>query len=169
MNKDKTLFRWYAVYTKPKKEYWAKENLENQNITTYLPLYKKTKRARERRIETISPFFPGYLFINTHKAQNIRSVRYTRGVIRIINDGENPIPVPEKVIEEIKSREDEKGLIRMNNGNFMPGQKVQILDGPFRGVSAIFERHLSEKDRVEVLINILQSSARVVLSIDSVA
>lgn len=126
------------------------------------------RRIRGRKSEAISPFFPGCLFINTRKDRNIRSVRYTRGVIRIVNDGENAIPVPEEVIYGIKSSEDESGLIKLNNEGFKLGEKVQILDGPFRGMSAIFEKHLSDKKRVEVFLSILQSTARVILPVDCI-
>ena len=42
---------WYAVYTKPKREMVAEENLQRQEILTYLPLTREKRRRRERWID----------------------------------------------------------------------------------------------------------------------
>src|SRR3546814_7284511 len=54
-----------------------------------------------------------------------RSVNGTRGVIGLVMFGETPIPVPEAVIAEIRSREDETGYIRLNPPGFRPGQALR--------------------------------------------
>src|SRR3546814_14474988 len=68
-----------------------------------------------------------------------RSVNGTRGVIGLVMFGETPIPVPEAVIAEIRSREDETGYIRLNPPGFRPGQALRIVDGPMADTAAIFE------------------------------
>ena len=53
---------------------------------------------------------------------------------------------------------------------FDNGQPVRVVDGPFRGFDAIFDRYLSGPERVAILLNTVQSvGLRVVLSASALA
>jgi transcriptional antiterminator RfaH len=49
---------WYAIYTKPKQETVAEENLQRQGFETYLPWIKHPKRRRGKWLDVTERLFP---------------------------------------------------------------------------------------------------------------
>ncbi|RME87750.1 MAG: transcriptional activator RfaH, partial [Zetaproteobacteria bacterium] len=72
---------WYAVRTKPRREFEAESNLEAQGFRVWLPKTTRVVRHARRVTEKIVPFFPGYLFVEIDMdAEHWAPIRYTRGV-----------------------------------------------------------------------------------------
>ena len=55
---------WYLVYTKPRKEEVAADNLIRQGYEVFLPKLRETKQRNRRLKEKLVPLFSRYLFIN---------------------------------------------------------------------------------------------------------
>ena len=102
----------------------------------------------------IKPFFPGYAFIYFDYPEQYRLVKYTRGVKRVVGNRVGPIPIPEKVIEEIKAREI-NGLIELQKYGREPeiGDEIEVVEGPLRGLRGIFKKEIADKQRVLILLN----------------
>jgi hypothetical protein len=49
------------------------------------------------------------------------------------------------------------------------GERVVVIDGPFRQFEGIFERHLSGPERVAILLSVMGAGARAVLPAHMVA
>jgi transcriptional antiterminator RfaH len=152
---------WFAVYTQPHKELLAVQHLRNQNFEVYLPQYQKlSRRAGKAPGIVAAPLFPRYLFAGIDTGtQRWRSVNGTRGVIGLVMFGDTPIPVPEAVIAEIRSREDETGYIRLNPPGFRRGQALRIVEGPMADTEALFEEAV-DGDRAILLISLLGRMVR---------
>ena len=119
------MLSWHAVYTQPGKEVLAAQQLRNQGFDVYLPQYQKLRRHAGRTDIVATALFPRYLFVGVAmECQRWRSVNGARGVVGLVMFGEKPIPVPHPVIEEIRSREDETGYIRLNGPTFERGQAL---------------------------------------------
>ena len=77
-------YKWLLVFTKPKQEKRAKENLENQGFETFLPMisYDRTNKSKSISLEAV---FPRYIFtkINT-KLDNWTLIKSTRGVSHLV-------------------------------------------------------------------------------------
>lgn len=147
--------KWYAVYTQTGKEALAARELENQNFGVYLPLYQKMRRHAGRTSIVDAPLFPRYLFVGIDiEKQRWRSVNGTRGVVGLVMSGDTPIPVPDPVIAEIHSREDEKGYIRLNPPGFRRGQALRIVDGPMADTAALFEEAV-DGNRAILLVSLM--------------
>ena len=128
---------WYAVYTQPRKEGLAYEHLERQEFEVFFPRHLK-RRSHARKVEDVpSPLFPRYLFAAFDLAESgWRVIRSTRGVIDLVRNGLDPVSVPETVIEEIRSRLDENGLIRLLRQNEMqPDRKSTRLNSSHTDIS----------------------------------
>lgn len=84
-----------------------------------------------KRTTRLEPLFPGYLFINIDPSDPLwGKLRSTRGVLRVVGFGGKPVPVPDEVIEYIHG-----GLTAVEEqGGLKKGEKVEIQEGPFRGV-----------------------------------
>ncbi len=151
---------WFAVYTQPGKEAFAAQELRNQDFAVYLPRYQKLRRHAGKAQIVAAPLFPRYLFAGIDlAAQRWRSVNGTRGVIGLVMSGDRPIPVPEPVMAEIRSREDDKGFIQLNPPQFRRGQALRIVDGPMADTQALFEEAV-DGHRAILLVSLLGRMVR---------
>jgi transcriptional antiterminator RfaH len=154
---------WYLVHCKPRQEALAKEQLERQNFATYLPLASSRVRRRGRAVRAIGPMFPRYLFIHlSDEHDDWRPIRSTIGVSGLVRFGQVPARVPDSLIQTLRAREDGEGVQILPDRELVPGQKVQIAEGPFEGYEAIFQSR-SARGRVVVLLNILQKHINIEL------
>ena len=152
---------WYLIYTKPRAEQSALENLERQNYSVYLPKMNVDRRHRGRYNTQIEPMFPRYLFIQLNcTTDNWSPIRSTLGVSSLVRFGEYPLHVPENLIELLKANEDKYGIQAIETKKFTKGDRVRILDGAMSGCEGIFESDKS-KDRVTILLNIAGLHTRV--------
>lgn len=161
---------WYAVHTHPREEQKALINLQRQGYSVYLPLYTKIRR-HARRIERIaSPLFPRYLFVLVDEMhQSWSAIRSTFGVSQVVCNGGTPIMVADSIIEAIRARENEKGLIALNDvRGFAEGERVRIVDGPLVDHHALFER-VTDIDRVVILLELLGRKIRTKLPFEAIA
>jgi transcriptional antiterminator RfaH len=149
--------KWYAIQTKPRKEFVADSALAAvSGIRTYLPTLKVdpiNPRARKVR-----PFFPGYLFASADLDRvGPSAIRWVPGVARLLGCGDNPVPIPQSVIDGIRYRvtevqeRDPHGL-----GEFRHGDRVRIKAGPFEGYEGMFDTRLKGRLRVRILVEFLQ-------------
>jgi transcriptional antiterminator RfaH len=106
--------------------------------------------------------FPGYLFARFHADTQYRAVNFAGGVRRVVAWGAEPSVVDKEIIDSIRSRMQD-GYVIISPAPFTPGQTVRILEGPLQGLEAVFERDLSDKQRVIVLMQALSYKARVVI------
>lgn len=151
---------WYVVRTQSCAEEKARRHLINQGFAAYLPRYRKRVRHARRSEYVLRPLFPGYLFVHLNPHQcRWRSINGTVGVRHILTDGNMPLFVPGRIIEEIKSREDESGAVKLLPPRFKPGQVVRLVDGPLADVDGLFEE-VRDENRVVVLISLLGRKVR---------
>jgi|Deesub1362A_J573_1020465.scaffolds.fasta_scaffold00004_303 transcription elongation factor/antiterminator RfaH len=151
---------WYAVYIKPRHEDMVAERLSRAEIEVFNPKLKRVKVIRRRYREVIEPVFPCYIFARFDISSGYRMVKYTRGVKDIVGGGGMPWPVDDRIIKVIESMMNKDGLLVIRP-EIHPGDKVEITNGPLKGLVGIFEKEMKGKDRVIVLLNTLQYQARV--------
>ena len=153
---------WYAIFTHARAEQKAQFNLERQGFQSFFPKYRK-RRRHARRVETVSaPLFPRYVFVWLDiDRQPWRSINSTLGVHGIVCQGEKPAPLPEGIVEELISRQDESGCVGLSgNTSIARGRPVEITDGPFADCVAIVDR-LLDADRLVVLLDLLGRRVKV--------
>ena len=149
------MVNWYLIQTKLREESVAIHNLENQNFTTYCPKILLNNK--------IVPLFPRYVFIKpSHLEQDIHPIKSTKGVANIVRFGLKFAKVPESIINALKSREKSTGdkIIAMNS--LHSGDKVEILDGVFKGNNAIFDEKNGE-NRAIILLKILNQEQKITI------
>lgn len=146
---------WFAVHTQPGKEMLAAQQLRHQGFAVYLPQYQKLRRHAGHTDIVAAVLFPRYLFAGIDLAQQRwRAVNGTRGVTGLVMFGDTPIAIPQLVIDEIRSREDDTGFIRLNAPPFQPGQPMRIVEGPMTDTQALFEE-IVDGNRAILLISLL--------------
>lgn len=160
---------WYAVYTHPREEHIADENLCRQGFTTYWPRYRRRVSHARKVRDVMMSLFPRYLFVAFDPATiGWRSIRSTRGVVDLIRNGHEPIPVGTRLIEDMRQREDANGCIVLGRQvELAKGQPITIRGDAFKGHELIFES-MKDNDRVIALLSLLGREFRVELPLDSV-
>ncbi|MCX5804715.1 MAG: transcriptional activator RfaH [Proteobacteria bacterium] len=152
--------RWFVVNTKPKNEDRAAGNLSSGGIEVLAPKLKLRKYKDGKFIYVIEQMFPGYIFAKFHPIDDFHLIKYTRGVKTIVHFGSRIVPVQDEMIEFIRYRL-EDGVAMLEKKPFKKGAKILVKDGPFKGISGIFEKELEGKDRVMVLLDSVKYSATV--------
>ncbi len=148
---------WYVLKTKPNAEELVKNTFNQYSIEVYLPRLYLAKSSR-KNLKT-APLFPGYLFFRLEMESKYWTfTRWAPGVSYVLNDGSVPTTIPTGVIEEIKFREEEHRLQKINGINkagFNKNDLIKIVSGPLAGLEAVFEGSVSSNQRVQVLVQIL--------------
>lgn len=147
---------WLVVATRRHKERAARMSLEQLGLATYLPMLEQWPRPAVGA--SVGPMFPGYLFAHA-TVRDVYPIGRAAGVRGFVSFGGAPARLDDAVVEFLRSREDANGIIRAEP---LPlGSEVVITDGPLRGFIAVVERRLSARQRVLLLLDILQRQTRV--------
>ncbi len=158
---------WYAIYTKPKKEEMVAGSLRQAGMEVYNPKLKVRKYLRGQFTDVVEPLFPCYIFARFNPEASLWMIRYTRGVKKVVSSTDTPWPVDGDMIKLIRSRED-NGIITLKYETYKKGDRVSIANGPFAGLTGIFERPMKGNERVVLLLNAVTYQARVVVERASV-
>lgn len=144
---------WYVVQTKRHRDYVAQRFLAERGVGSYLP--RVVQWPRPVVGSGVGPMFPGYLFVRASLPDEFYRITWTPGVKAFVTFGEAPAVVDPQVIDFLRRRESTDGVIRCNQG-VTENSEVEIIHGPLRGLTAIVEQRLPARERVRVLIHMLQ-------------
>jgi transcription antitermination factor NusG len=75
-------------------------------------------------------------------------------VNKILGSGNEPIPISERLIQTIKERSGEDNLVRLED-ELKAGDPIQVTSGPFKSLMGIFEKMMSSKGRVRILLSFI--------------
>ncbi len=148
--------KWYLVKTKPLNENKVFTRLDEAGFESIFPRIRKKSRKREH--PDIRPLFPTYLFVR-FALEQLRTIRYTRGVAKVVSFGPEPQEVGDDIISAVRERMDEEGIVTLVRppANWKPGDRLRIGEGPFEGLEAIFLEELPDRDRVVLLLDAVSS------------
>jgi transcriptional antiterminator RfaH len=154
--------RWYVVQTQPHGEAKADLHLQRQGFLTYLPRYLRQRRHARRTEIVARPLFPGYMFVAFDLSRDRwRAIHSTFGVSHLVLAGEDPLPVPDGVVDEIRVREGDDGFVVLGLPvGLKPGSKVRLIDGIFADARGILDR-IADNHRVAILLKLLGREVRV--------
>lgn len=151
---------WFVIASKRHREEFAYASLGEIGIRAYLPRIVQWPRPAVGG--EIAPMFPGYLFVYAAFPDDFYRVGWTPGVKAFVTFGGLPAPLAPQVIDFLRSREGADGVIRCGSGITEP-REVRIIRGPFQGLTAIVTQRLPARERVRVLMDILQRQTSVEL------
>ena len=154
-NSSNSPLAWFVIQTKPKKEEEARSYLSLKGVEIFNPLMENFLIRNGKISKEYKPLFPGYMFGKFDLEQDYSLVRWGRGVKKILGLGRNyPTPVSEEVVEIIKRRTDSYGIVRKSY-HFEANDRIRIKSGPLKDLLGIFERWVSDSERVRVLLNLI--------------
>lgn len=159
---------WSLATTFPLYEFKAREQLERCAFVCYLPTTLVSQRKTERKMA----LFPGYIFFQVN--ENWQKIFHASlfCVQDILMSNEKPLVVPNCVIDEIKSRENSDGIIKVEKSpidyKFKRNQPIRVKEGRFQSYHGLFDDYTGDLT-VRVLLEMMGRAVRVNLRADELS
>lgn len=142
--------KWHALYTYPRHERCVAQQIEQRNISCFLPLYRSVRRWKDRRKELELALFPGYVFVQLALKDRYRVLQLPSAVGLVSFSGE-PAVLPEAEIEALRDRLSRGGRSVEPHPYLRVGRRVRVCAGPMQGLEGIIVRR---KDRCRVVFSL---------------
>ena len=157
---------WNVLLTKPRQEERVARALAARGVEVFLPLLRR--RDRRRGGWRSQPFFPRYLFARGQEEQpGWLHWQWTVGLSRMVDFDGRPALLDDALVQHWRRRL--AGLDGDALLGLKPGDRVRVVEGPFRDYEAIFDRQLNGEGRVAVLLDILGHRTAVHLDLREVS
>lgn len=157
--------RWYLVQCKARQCGRAYDNLCNQSFDCYRPVREVETIKSGKRVRAAEPLFAGYVFIRLTRLQhNWHSIRSTRGVLRLVSFADDPVPVADQIVDEIKRRLAGHSAQPL----YKEGALVTVKDGPFKDLEAIFSKADGD-ERAIILLTLLQRQHKLAVPVSMIS
>ena len=128
---------WYAVQTRARHEKVVSERLQEQGLTTFLPMISEVHRWSDRRKKVELPLFSCYVFVRMVPSNEERvRVHRVNGVFGIVGVRSEGTPIPDEQIQAVRTLISEK--LPWSFHPFLKiGQRVRIRGGSMDGVEGV--------------------------------
>lgn len=144
--------KWFAVYTRYKREKMVVRHLEQKGIQCYLPLQKFT-RYYTRKVKHVElPLINCYIFVKITK-QEYLSVLETQDVVKFVQFSRNLLSIPEREMLILQRVVGEIIEIDVEPNRFYPGAAVEIIGGQLTGLQGVLIEQKNDKNFVVELNN----------------
>lgn len=156
------MHRWYVIQTKPRHEDQVVKRLELAGLEGLNPKIRSFSAG-------LRPLFPNYIFLrwDLTEAHNYHTIKYTRGVNKVLGTSMTPVPISDDVIEVIKERLNPQNILEKET--FRVGSMVRVKRGLLRDLIGVLEKPVSADGRVAVLLKIYEREMKAMLSCKDVA
>ena len=128
---------WYALRTAPQKEFALVEILSRYAIQTFCPTETKWKRVGPKKKRTPCKYamLPRYIFATGANPWDIVRDHRHRGIQGVVSFDGRPAAISEAAIERLARMSGAAMPTRSASvhRSFTPGDKVEIVAGPFQG------------------------------------
>jgi len=148
--------RWYAVYTHPRAEKLAYTRISEIGLEAFLPLIKTYRQWSDRKKLVEKPLLSSYIFVKVRKKQ-FPFVYKTFGVVKFISFEGEPVPIPQKQIDNLKLIVNSDAEIEVSGENFAQGDNVEVVNGSLTGLTGELIS-IGRKKRVIVRIDRLDQN-----------
>lgn len=147
--------RWYCVRSQPKKERLAAGVLAGRlQLEVFCPQVRFRRKTVRGAVWFQEAMFPGYFFVRFDMETMRRAVVHSQGVLTIPSFNERYVPIPEEVIESLRSEVGEDEAVDAGHP-LEVGEETTVIEGSFQGIQVKVIRLLDGEDRVAVLMEML--------------
>ncbi len=148
---------WYLLYCKRGQLARAQTHLELQQVPSFSPSIELEKIVRGKRTTKQEPLFPNYLFIELDTERiHTTTIASTRGISHFIRFGNMPVQIPFSVIKGLMNQ---PIPLLVHPDTPKTGDTVQITEGIFEGLTAIFTEPDGETRSI-LLLNLLNQQVQ---------
>lgn len=158
--------KWFALYTKPRHEFKALEQIAAFDITTYLPTTTVIRQWSDRKKKITEPLFKSYVFIHADELERNKALT-SDAVLKTIFFNGKPAVIPDWEIENLKQILNNADKVTVFNG-IVKGTKVEIGSGPMIGLEGVVSKVSKNEQTLAVSIEMLNRSVIVTLPASTV-
>lgn len=176
---EQSAAKWYIVRVvsgqEKKVKLYLDKDIENDGLQAYVPKVltptekvfqiRKMKDGKNKKIAIEKNFYPGYILINADLEHNnsgeiIHKIKSTPGIIGFLEvDGrsreEKPKPMRDSEVKRILSRIEKSEEAKTSTDiNFIVGENVKVMEGPFTDFTGTVEEVFDEKKKLKVMVKI---------------
>jgi transcription antitermination factor NusG len=153
---------WYAVFTLPQNEKSVVKHLDIRDIESFLPTYDTVRVWKNRqRTKLTLPLFPSYLFVRIERRERVR-VLQSPGVLHIVGNGRESIPLPGNEIELLRSGLRQKKVEPYRE--LVAGEKVRIKCGVMEGIEGLLIRR---NNRLQFVLTVKLINQNATIEVDA--
>lgn len=166
--------KWYVIHTYSGHENKVKDKIEmmigNKQdpdiFDVMVPMESYTELKNNERVVKERKVLPGYVLIKMNiTPTSWYLVRNTHGVTGFVGPDSEPVPLTAREIAKFGVRE----KTNQETIDVKPGDKVDVVFGPFTGFNAEVEEVDAEKRTIKALINMFGRDTSVEISVDDIA
>ena len=145
--------RWFAVYTKYKREKVIRKDLMRKGIEVYLPIQTVVRQYTSRKKTFELPLISCYVFVKITKGQYL-PVLQTENVVKFVRIAKNLIAIPQREMDLLKQIVGEgipveaEPMRRLHEGD-----AVEIIGGRLTGLRGVLVDQHGDKQMVVDLEN----------------
>ena len=136
--------RWFAVYTRFKREKMVNKRLQEKNIETYLPLQKVTRYYTRKTKHLELPLISCYIFTKITKPQYV-PVLEDPDVVTFVKTGKDLIAIPEDQMELLRRIVGEGQEVAVETDEYRIGDQVEVIGGQLTGINGLLVDKEGEK------------------------
>lgn len=126
--------KWYAIYTRPRAEKQVYQRLTESGVETWLPMQKTIRRWSDRKKVVEKPLLSSYIFVKT-TPKHFPLVYNTYGAVKFVSFEGQPVPIPQKQIDNLRLLIDSNAEIEVSSENFAKGDNVEVVSGALVGLT----------------------------------
>ncbi len=126
---------WYAIHTRNNHEKRVADALAARSIECFLPTFETVSQWKDRRVKLECPLFPGYLFARIPAAGKGKVVTVP-SVVNVLCDRGTYDALLDEQVDQLRA-----GLKHRRaepHAYLNVGTQVEIVSGPFAGMSGIY-------------------------------
>lgn len=153
---------WYALYTAPRHEKRLAEQIQQQGVDCFLPLYRSVRRWKDRRKELALVLFPGYVFVRMVFQHRLRVLQLP-GAVRLVTFNGQPATLPDAEIERLQRHISASGNLEPHP-YLSVGRRIRLRSGPLKGLEGII---LRTDDRCRIVLSIHLIMRSVAVEVDN--
>lgn len=129
--------------------------IEKNTARLWWPRRKLYIRRRGRRLPTLAPLFPGYLFLETRtKSEAIfRELRRINGVVRFLRNNDDVRPLEARDLDLVRHFLSFGEVIAESLVSFDEDNRIRVKEGPLEGLEGSIVKVDRRKGRAKVKLD----------------
>lgn len=167
---------WYCLRVKDRAEFAVEKLLEESDVIAFVARHAPEIVIRRGRKWTVParPWLPGYVLVRiVSSAAALHGLRQVRDVRGVVGAHELAYRIPDKVVEtfmkSVSAANAQAEVKKAEEGEFMKGQILRVIDGPFASFEALVTENVKKDDqRIRCEVSIFGRSTPLELPLASV-
>jgi len=120
-----------------------------------VPTHDITEVKRGKRVQRKKKYFPGYVLLKSEMDNDLyHMIKGIKKVSGFLGTKGIPVPVSDKEIEKILGQIKDGVAQPKSTIEYIIGEKVQVIDGPFASFNGLVEDIDEDKSRLKVSVSI---------------